>query len=134
MSHPNEPMPEYVYDLVKLPLMRLGLSPARTEQDTVVCQLRYDNDAELLLVVKYTTERSWLGWQKQRLHVSIVDPAAVIGQAPALMSDQMVSPSSPSDLPFTAKLSAKVLATVWALAATGRTSECSNLPKRPEWS
>jgi hypothetical protein len=123
-------MPNYVAELVRLPLVRMDLEPSEAEDDLVTCPLLFEDGTVLSLVVMCVAKRGWFR-EKAVLIVSVVSLDENSRAVQVYMRDTMDVPSGPSDLPFAIKLSAKVRAIAWSLAATSNMGECVSLPGRP---
>jgi hypothetical protein len=121
-------MPEYVAQLITLSLVRMGLTPD-AEDDLITCSLIYEDGTELSLVTMCIAERGWFR-ERPMLVVSIVTLANDTRPIQVHAQGTMPVPTGPNDFPFLVRLSAKVRAAAWSLAATSRMGECVSLPGR----
>jgi len=124
-------MPQYVADLVKLQLNRMGLTHIDAKDDDVIfCPLSYEDGSELSLVVMCIAQRGWLR-EKPVLLVSIVELGQDTNILRVHFRETMRVPKGPHDFFFLMELMAKIKATAWAIAATAGMGECVSLPGRP---
>ena len=123
-------MPDYVAQLIRLPLVRMGLNPSDAEDDVITCPLSYEDNSVVTLAVMCIAQRGWFG-DKPALVVSAVTMEGDRRAVEVHFRDTMNIPTGPNDLPFTARLSAKVRAIAWTIAATSNRGECVSLPGRP---
>jgi hypothetical protein len=129
-NHQALAMPDYVAQLVRLPLARMNLEPSEVEGDIVSCPLLYEDGTMLSLVVLCVSERGWFR-EKPMLVLSIVALDQNTRAVRIYCRETISAPTGPSDLPFMIRLSAKVRANAWTLAVTEKMGECVSLPGRP---
>lgn len=122
-------MPEYVAQLIRLPLTRMKLEP-EAEDDIVNCSLVYENGAVLSLVVMCIAKRGWFS-KTPMLIVSIVELDDKTRSVQIRSRETMAVPTDPDDLTFVLRFTAMVRAMAWTLAATSDMGECVSLPGRP---
>lgn len=125
-------MPEYVADLVRLPLLRLGLEPSPLQDDIVTCSLMYEDGTELSVVVMCVAERRWFR-ERPVLLLSFVEFDGNTRATKVYHTERMPVPTGPSDFPFMVQVSIRVRAIAWSLAATAGMGECRSLPGREKW-
>ena len=123
-------MPEYVAQLVWMPLVRMKLEPTGGDDDIVTCSLVYENGAVLSLVVMCVAKRGWFR-EKPAITVSIVGLDDSTRAAQIHSRETIDVPTGPDDLPFVLRFSSLVRAMAWTLAATSDLGECVSLPGRP---
>ena len=124
-------MPEYVAQLIILPLVRMGLDPSDAEDDVVTCPLLYEDGSTLSLAVMCIAQRRWFS-EKPTLVVSVVRAEGDRRPAKVYFRETMTVPASANDLRFIARFSAKVRAMAWTVAAIGNMGECLSVPGRPK--
>jgi hypothetical protein len=123
-------MPEYVAQLIRLPLARMKLEPSEAEDDIVSCSLLYANGTVLSLVVMCIAKRGWFR-EKPMLVVSIVELDANTRAVQVHSRETMAVPTDPNDVPFMIRFVAMVRASAWTVAAISSMGECVSLPGRP---
>lgn len=123
-------MPEHVAQLITLPLERLGLQPSDARDELISCPLHYEDGTVVSLVVICITKRGWFR-ERPALVISAMSMEGSTRTTRVHFRESMDYPTGPDDLPFTTRLSAKVRAIAWAIAATGGMGECISLPGRP---
>lgn len=123
-------MPSYVNELVKMPLVRLGLNPSDAENDIVTCPLRFENGTKLSLVIICAAEKGWFR-EKPVVWVSVAELDSNTRASKVYSRDSITYPSSPNDVLFTHKLSVKVRATVWSLVAIPEVGRCIDIQGPP---
>lgn len=124
-------MPEYVAQLIRMPLARMKLEPSEAEDDIVRCSLTYENGAVLSLVVMCIARRGWFR-DRPLLVVSIVELDDNTRAVQVHSRETMAVPTAPDDLPFVLRLTSLVRAMAWTLAVTSDMGECVSLPGRPK--
>ena len=124
-------MPEYVAQLIRMPLVRMKLEPSEAEDDIVRCSLAYENGAVLSLVVMCIAKRGWFR-DKPLLVVSIVKLDINTRAVQVHSRETMAVPTSPDDLPFVFRFTSLVRAMAWTLAAISDMGECVSFPGRPK--
>ena len=122
-------MPEYIAQLIRLSLARMNLQPIEADNDTISCSLTYEDGTNLSLIVVCMAERGWFGREKPLLLLSIAALDENMRAVRIYSRDRLAIPRSPHDLPFMARLSAKVRANAWTIAATSNKGECVSLPR-----
>lgn len=123
-------MPAYIARLITMPLKRMGLQPSEAQDDLISCPLQYEDGTVLSLVVMCIAKRRWFR-EKPALVISAVTLEGSPRTVTVHLSETMDAPIGPDDLPFAVRLSAKVRAIAWTIAATGAMGECVSLPGRP---
>lgn len=123
-------MPEYVAQLVRMPLTRMKLGPSEAVDDIVSCSLVYENGTVLSLVVMCIAKRGWFR-ETPMLLVSIVELDDNTRVVQVHSRETMAVPTDPDDVPFVLRFTAMVRAMAWTLAATSNIGECVSLPGRP---
>lgn len=125
-------MAGYVSDLVELTFNRLGLVITDKTEQAVAAPLRYENGAELMVVVQYRARQRWFRSDELKALVSIATPSH--GTTPLRVHDQdtLQGPDGPDDVLFMARLSVKIRAMAWTLAVVCDVGECLSLPGRPD--
>jgi hypothetical protein len=123
-------MPEYVAELIRMPLARMKLEPSEAEDDIVSCSLTYENGAVLSLVVMCIAKRGWFR-ETPLLVVSIVELDDNTRAVQVHSRETMAVPTGPDDLLFVLRFSSMVRAMAWTLAATSDVGECVSLPGAP---
>jgi len=123
-------MPEYVAQLIRMPLARMKLGPSEAEDDIVSCSLAYENGTVLSLVVMCIAKRGWFR-EKPLLVVSIVALDDNTRAVQVHSRETMAVPAEPDDMQFVLRFTSMVRAMAWTLAATGNVGECVSLPGRP---
>jgi hypothetical protein len=123
-------MPEYVAQLIRLPLARMKLEPSEAEDDIVSCSLLYENGSVLSLVVMCIAKRGWFR-EKPMLVVSIVALDETTRAVQVHSSETIAVPTDANDVLFMIRLVAMVRASAWTVAATSNMGECLSLPGRP---
>ena len=116
-------MPDYVARLVRMPLAQMNLEPSDLEDDIVSCSLLYESGDVLSLVVMCIAKRGWFR-DKPMLVVSAVTMEGTPRTVKVHFRETMDLPTSPSDLLFTTRLSAKVRAIAWTISATSNMGKC----------
>ena len=124
-------MPEYVTELLKLTLVRLELHTADTGEDAVTVPLRYEDGTELSVVILCVAQHRWLRREQPMILLSVVELDSNTQAVQVFARELMPVPSGPDDFPFMVRLSAKIRATAWSIAATSGFGECMSLPGRP---
>jgi hypothetical protein len=122
-------MPDYVANLVRLPLVRMELEPSEATNDAVLCSLLYENGTVLTLVVMCIARSGWFR-EKPMIVVSIVEMNDNAKIVRVHARENMAIPTDPHDMPFVLRLTAMVRAMAWTLAATSNMGECKSLPGR----
>jgi len=123
-------MPRHVAQLITLPLESMGLQPSDAQDDLISCPLHYEDGTVLSLVVMCIAERRWF----RETPMLVISAVTTEGSRTAIkvhFRDTMKPPNGPSDVAFTVRLSAKVRAIAWTIAATNGMGECLSLPGRP---
>lgn len=123
-------MPKYVARLITMPLERMGLQPSESQDDLISCPLRYEDGSVLSLVVMCIAKRGWFR-ETPALVISAVTLEGSPRTAMVHFRDTMDYPTGPDDLPFAVRISTKIRAIAWTIAATGDMGECLSLPGRP---
>ena len=123
-------MPEHVAQLITMPLERMGLRPSDVQNDFISYPLQYEDGTVLSLVVMCIAKRGWFR-EKPVLIISAVTQEGSPRTAKVHFRDSMDYPAGPDDLPFALRISAKIRAIAWTIAATGDMGECLSLPGRP---
>jgi hypothetical protein len=123
-------MPDYVAQLIQLPLARMKLEPSEAEDDIVSCSLLYENGAVLSLVVMCVAKRGWFR-EKPMLVVSIVELDEHTRAVQVHSRETMAVPTDPDDVLFVLRLTSMIRAMTWTVAATSNMGECISLPGRP---
>lgn len=121
-------MPEYVAELIRLPLERMNLGPSQ-DNDIISCSLSYESGGVLSLVVMCIGLRR-LFRETPTLVISIVELDDNTRAVRVHSKETMPVPTGPDDLPFVLRFSALVRAMAWTLGATSNVGECISLPKR----
>lgn len=122
-------MPDYVAQLIRMPLARMRLTPSEAEDDIVSCSLVYENGTVLSLLVMCIGKRGWFR-EKPMLAVSIIELNDDTGTVKVHSSETTDVPTDSSDLPFTLRLTAMVRAMAWTVASVSGMGECVSLPGR----
>lgn len=122
-------MPEYVAQLIRLPLARMKLEPD-AKDDIVSCSLVYENGVVLSLVVVCVAKRGWFR-EKPMLIVSIIELDDNTRAVQVHSRETMAVPTDPDDLPFVLRFTSMVRAMAWTVAGTSNMGECVSLPGRP---
>lgn len=127
MKHRALAMPDYVAQLVMMPLLRIGLQPLNSD-DVITCDLFYEDGSALSLVLLCIAKRRWF-LEKPVLLVSIAALDHDTRATAVYYRETMALPRSPTDLKFALRLSAQVKAMAWSLAGTEGRGECVSLPR-----
>ena len=122
-------MPEYIAQLIRLPLVRMRLQPSEAEEDVINCSLLYENGTVLSLVAICIAKRGWFR-ERPLLVVSIVKLDDNTRAVQVYYKETMAVPTDPDDVPFTLRFTAMVRAMAWTVAATSNMGECVSLPGR----
>jgi hypothetical protein len=121
-------MPDYVAQLIGRPLARLGLEPSEAHDDLVSCPLMYEDGTVLSLAIMCIASRGWFGRETAMLVVSFVALDSHTRVVRTYSCETMAVPTGPGDLPFIVRLSSKVRAIAWSVAATSNMGECVSIP------
>lgn len=125
------PLPDYVGELIELPLIKLGLAPISVEHDMVRCEIRYGNGTRLTLVLMCVAQAKFVFFTSRKLLISFATLGANGRLDTMYYKDTMGLPTRPNDLEFSLQLSFKIRAMAWTIASLGELGECISLPGRP---
>ena len=120
-------MPEYVADLIHMPLTRMGLDPFRGD-DMITCSLMYEDGTELGVAFICVSKRGWFR-ERAVLLVSLVQVHHDTGAVTVHTRNTIECPRGPHDLEFVMLLPKLVSVIAWTHAARGGMGECADLPR-----
>lgn len=119
-------MPDYMSDLTKLALVKLGLDQIRTADDVVTCPIFYEDGTEVVFAILHVTVQRWFTEERMAL-VSFCEVDETGKPTAIHFRDLMAAPSGDHDLHFLIGIGAKVRSMAHAVAATAGHGACLSL-------
>jgi len=122
------PMPNYVADLIKMPLGRMGLKQVMDGGDSLSYSLTYADGSELAVIFMCIAERRWF-WERIVLLVSLIgmDPGTKV--VTVYRRNTLQPPQGASDIGFAIRVSKLVRVMAWIHAENGGMGDCVDLPR-----
>lgn len=93
-------MPDYVAQLIRLPLTRMGLRPSEVQDDVIICPLIYEHGSTLSLLTMCVAKRGWFSRGKPLIVVSIVALTEAMRVAQVYLRETTAVPTYDADVPF----------------------------------
>jgi hypothetical protein len=125
-------MPQYVFDLIKLQLCRMGLELEEPRNDLVGYPIMYENGTVLVLLIMCISERGWFNQEKPMIVVSIASVDDNTRAVKAYTRETIAVPTTPNDVGFMIRIAALIRASAWSIASSAGIGECVTFPGRPQ--
>jgi hypothetical protein len=123
-------MPDYVAQLIRMPLARMGMEPSEVQDDIIMCPLLYEDGTVLSLVTMCIGKPGWFKRVKPMLAVSIVTLDDKTRVVRVYSSETIAVPTGPIDLQFMLRFVAMVRASAWTVGTSGDMGECISVSER----